>query len=258
MKPSLISMLQAMNMYLIFRLKSHHSRRDGSPFVNLLLIAPLYDNKGVVRYFIGAQVDVNGLIEGGHGLESFERLLAQDRGNARFGGSALNSPQQALSKLSSYWNQDEISTITKHAHMSSGRSGMNTPTLGSSTGRRVLGMGGPDNRNLWPELHLGPSGRLPGVFQNVCSLLIFILKRAAENSLVSACSSCPIPPHNIHIPGTPHPRPSPSQVLRLYCRTLHCPSRSTRGTKRRRRRDCQSFVAESFTFRVTSLRHRIQ
>jgi len=135
--------------------------------VNLLLIAPLYDNKGVVRYFIGAQIDVNGLIEHGQGLDSFERLLAQDRGNARFGGSTLNSPQQALSKLSSYWNQDEVTTITKYAHTSSGRSGMSTPTLGPSTGRRVLGMGAPDNSSLWPELNLGPSGRLPGVFQNV-------------------------------------------------------------------------------------------
>ncbi|KAI7042315.1 hypothetical protein KC352_g46504, partial [Hortaea werneckii] len=27
-------------------------RRDGSPFVNLLMLAPLYDNKGQVRYFL--------------------------------------------------------------------------------------------------------------------------------------------------------------------------------------------------------------
>lgn len=49
-------------------------RRDGSPFMNLLMLAPLYDNKGHVRYFIGCQIDVSSLIEGGRGLESFRDL----------------------------------------------------------------------------------------------------------------------------------------------------------------------------------------
>ena len=55
------------------------SRRDGSPFINLLMCAPLYDNRGVVRYFIGAQVDVSGLVEDGKGIESFEKLLMEER-----------------------------------------------------------------------------------------------------------------------------------------------------------------------------------
>lgn len=141
--------------------------------MNLLLIAPLYDNKGVVRYFIGAQIDVNGLIEGGRGIDSFERLLAQDRGKARFGDSGASlGAQQALSKLSSYWDQDEVDIITKHAHTkgSGVNSGTTTPIFGRSTNRRVLGMGSDlEDKHLWPELHLGPSGRLPGVFQNVSS-----------------------------------------------------------------------------------------
>lgn len=43
------------------------------------MCAPLYDNKGAVRYFIDAQVDVSGLIEAGRGLESFEKLLSEER-----------------------------------------------------------------------------------------------------------------------------------------------------------------------------------
>ncbi|KAI1008006.1 hypothetical protein K3495_g234 [Podosphaera aphanis] len=50
-------------------------RRDGTPFANLLMVSPLYDDKGVVRYFIGAQVDVTGLIQDGLGLDSFRNLL---------------------------------------------------------------------------------------------------------------------------------------------------------------------------------------
>lgn len=50
-------------------------RRDGSPFMNLLMMAPLYDSRGTVRYFIGAQVDVSGLLKEASGLGGLKRLL---------------------------------------------------------------------------------------------------------------------------------------------------------------------------------------
>lgn len=42
-------------------LTNMNSRRDGSPFMNLLQCAPLCDSQGRVKYFIGAQIDVSGL-----------------------------------------------------------------------------------------------------------------------------------------------------------------------------------------------------
>ena len=42
------------------------------------MCAPLFDDKGIVRYFIGAQVDVSGLVEEGRGIESFRALLQSD------------------------------------------------------------------------------------------------------------------------------------------------------------------------------------
>ncbi|KAL8383158.1 hypothetical protein RB595_006763 [Gaeumannomyces hyphopodioides] len=57
-------------------------RRDGSPFMNLLMVAPLYDSRGAVRYFIGAQVDVSGLAKDCVGLESLRRLVDEDEGLA--------------------------------------------------------------------------------------------------------------------------------------------------------------------------------
>ncbi|KAH8652451.1 hypothetical protein BX600DRAFT_516485 [Xylariales sp. PMI_506] len=53
-------------------------RRDGSPFMNLLMCAPLYDSRGNVRYHIGAQVDVSGLVKNCAGLESLERLVERE------------------------------------------------------------------------------------------------------------------------------------------------------------------------------------
>lgn len=38
-------------------------RRDGSPFLNLLMHAPLRDSSGKVRYFLGAQVDISNLAQ---------------------------------------------------------------------------------------------------------------------------------------------------------------------------------------------------
>ncbi|ROW08862.1 hypothetical protein VMCG_02820 [Cytospora schulzeri] len=53
-------------------------RRDGSPFMNLLMCAPLMDSTGTIRYFLGAQIDVSGLAKGCSGLESLRRLVDQN------------------------------------------------------------------------------------------------------------------------------------------------------------------------------------
>ncbi|KAK9419774.1 putative PAC domain-containing protein [Seiridium unicorne] len=53
-------------------------RRDGQPFMNLLMVAPLYDSRGIVRYHIGAQVDVSGLVRDCAGLDSLGRLVERE------------------------------------------------------------------------------------------------------------------------------------------------------------------------------------
>lgn len=58
-------------------------RRDGLPFMNLLMCTPLLDSKGAVRYFLGAQVDVSGLAKDCSGLESLRRLVDQDEEDQR-------------------------------------------------------------------------------------------------------------------------------------------------------------------------------
>jgi PAS domain S-box-containing protein len=140
-------------------------RRDGTPFINLLMIAPLYDNKGRVRYFIGCQIDITNLIEGGRGLESFQRLLAQDRAESRFGGETGKSTMKALTELGTLLSKEEMEAVRRREaeHTESGRT---TPAR-PATARRFIGMDDPLERNLWPPAHYGPSGRLPGVYQNV-------------------------------------------------------------------------------------------
>lgn len=149
------------------------SRQDGSPFLNLLLIAPLYDGKGIIRYFLGAQVDINGLIEEGRGLDSFARLLAQDRSRSSHPVSTIKTPKAALAELSGYLNEQERDAIHHHGAPPQQATDHRTRPAkhaATTTGRRMIGMseGNYDDTVLWPSPHLGPNGRLPGVFQNVC------------------------------------------------------------------------------------------
>lgn len=52
-------------------------RRDGSPFLNLLMVAPLRDSRGTMRYFIGAQVDVSNLAKDCQGFDGLKKMLAE-------------------------------------------------------------------------------------------------------------------------------------------------------------------------------------
>lgn len=161
-------------------------RRDGTPFMNLLLLSPLYDNKGTVRYFLGAQIDVSSLIEDGRGLESFSQLLAQDRSRMGFDGPLDRDPKQALRDLSQLLAEDEAEVLFKPRvqrnsilshHPASIRSASTRATNNRPRSSRViLGMDEVANEaSLWPAASLGSSGRLPGVYQNVSPHLTRVL-----------------------------------------------------------------------------------
>jgi len=90
-------------------------RRDGSPFMNLLMTAPLCDARGVVRYFIGAQVDVTGLVKDCAEMESLERLLdKQSRGETVPDHQQPNPEKNdELRELSEMLNMNELGTIRR-------------------------------------------------------------------------------------------------------------------------------------------------
>lgn len=162
--------------------------------MNLLLIAPLYDNKGKVRYFIGAQIDINGLITGGHGLESFERLLESDRQSARYGDTPPpKTPTAALAELAAVLSDAEMKTVKETRNWRGNSAGAlpappsQAPKEGSK--RRYFGMDDPGDAGLWPAPHLGPNGRLPGVFQNVSSMTPSSIIYPVQHTIS-------IPPHN--------------------------------------------------------------
>lgn len=161
-------------------------RRDGRPFINLLLIAPLHDDKGKVKYNIGAQVDVSGLVEGGRGLDDFERFLYIRQMDKKQQSSKKTADSQRnkkaldkLKELSEMFDLEEsavvqesssrASSMTRDEDTRSGSSARPTPT------RRVFvdsdeEEGEKDDEDskqeqeAWSLGQSGSSGKLPGVY----------------------------------------------------------------------------------------------
>ncbi|KAF5026748.1 hypothetical protein F66182_1167 [Fusarium sp. NRRL 66182] len=92
-------------------------RRDGTPFMNLLMVAPLYDSRGVVRYHLGAQVDVSGLVKECSGLDSLSQLMAQENlDSERYPGEEPVQSQQEYEKdefraLADMFDLTELKTV---------------------------------------------------------------------------------------------------------------------------------------------------
>ncbi|KAI5817131.1 hypothetical protein BZA77DRAFT_343798 [Pyronema omphalodes] len=86
-------------------------RRDGSPFFNLLMVAPLIDSQGQLRYFIGAQVDVTNLLKDMIGLSSAEDQLVDNE-----------VEHDEFQELAELFNDMEINTSKKYGgRLHSGR-----------------------------------------------------------------------------------------------------------------------------------------
>lgn len=94
-----------------------NSRRDGSTFVNLLMIAPLCDARGKIRYHIGAQVDVSGLVKDCTDLESLQRLVDQQQNRHYTADGDLIEVEQdtrdEFQELSEMLNMGELETVRR-------------------------------------------------------------------------------------------------------------------------------------------------
>lgn len=96
-------------------------RRDGSPFMNLLMITPLLDGNGRVRYYLGAQIDTSGLLKDFYGFEHLQNQFDSGDYPGDSDGEADSSPwddedpaEDGLKELSELFNHDELETIRQH------------------------------------------------------------------------------------------------------------------------------------------------
>lgn len=85
--------------------------------MNMLMIAPLCDSRGKIRYFIGAQVDVSGLVKDCTDLESLQQLIKREQNGYSSSGGADVDGQEAkddFQDLSEMLNMAELETVRKH------------------------------------------------------------------------------------------------------------------------------------------------
>lgn len=156
-------------------------RRDGSPFVNLLMVAPLYDSRGVVRYHLGAQVDVSGLVKECSGLESLSRLMHQENPE-QYPGEAPMQPQPSHDKdkfreLAAMFDLSELKTVRESGgalHRTHQENVRDTDSVRANWNkpRLVIQDDAAVNRRLSdpilqePAVSIHAGGRLSGIFQH--------------------------------------------------------------------------------------------
>lgn len=143
--------------------------------MNLLMIAPLCDSRGKIRYFIGAQVDVSGLVKECYDLESLKRLaITSDYENGIIGStkgrSGGDGNKDEFQELSEMLNGQELETVRRfggrmHKEVQEepqdpGRGGGNW-----NKPRLLIGSGSPDRLKSF-KLGGRPSGKLSGVYEN--------------------------------------------------------------------------------------------
>lgn len=157
-------------------------RRDGSPFMNLLMIAPLLDSRGVVRYHIGAQVDVSGLVKSCAGLESLSHVMERESSSDLYG--TQKGEQQQVSEetdsmnefreLAEMFNLAELKTVRESGgvlHRTQQEDVASTERVHNWHRPRLLISDDAtiDRRNSDPILHdidISNSGRLSGVYEH--------------------------------------------------------------------------------------------
>ncbi|TGO82610.1 hypothetical protein BPOR_0792g00020 [Botrytis porri] len=156
------------------------SRRDGSPFMNLLMCAPLCDSRGTIRYFIGAQVDISGLVKECAELESLQRLVAADElAQEREAERAANPdaeleeypappPKDEFQELSEMLNMQELDTVRKwggrmHKETEEENSDSNPQKGNWHKPRLHIKSTSPESSN--PQLGR-ISGKLGGIYEN--------------------------------------------------------------------------------------------
>ena len=136
--------------------------------MNLLMIAPLRDSRGKIRYFIGAQVDVSGLVKDCTDLDCLQQLVQN---------AEAKQPQNPVDEegkddfrgLSEMFNMAELETVRKYGgrmhkeYQEDEPQSSNVQTLQMP---RLLLQDSQGAGDMAAQLHKN-SGKLSGIYQNV-------------------------------------------------------------------------------------------
>lgn len=181
--------------------------------MNLLMMAPLLDSRGNLRYFIGAQIDVSGLVKDSTDLDAFQHMLNQQEGLEE-----QDEPKDEFQELSEMFNHSELDTVRKY---------------GGNMHREHLQDGDDASMQHKPRLLIQdqstydedkpqgpapkPDGRLSGPYKHVSRDIRIISTEMYTNNLeVSYRAASTFSPDLVYIALTTRPRNLAVTVPRPY------------------------------------------
>ena len=142
--------------------------------MNLLMTAPLCDSRGNIRYFIGAQVDVSGLVKECAELQSLQLLLEL----AENGRPVPDVHQPSADKrdehqeLCEMFNMTELSNARKHGGRMHHEIQDDSDNYSMTSQHPRLVLKEPLDSSTMPAR---VSGKLSGVYQNVGPSVLYCL-----------------------------------------------------------------------------------
>jgi PAS domain S-box-containing protein len=184
-------------------------RRDGTPFVNVLLLAPLHDSRGRLKYFLGAQVDATRLVEDGRGVDGFEKYLRRREFDSKQFNLETKEPHQnvldKLRDLGKTFDLEESAAVEDSSHAGASASGskLDIDASRSSYGmtRNIIqeedDLTSSDEEDGYEDMDMDEkawtfsgsttSGRLPGIYQKYVLIraypslkMVFVSHRAKK------------------------------------------------------------------------------
>lgn len=139
--------------------------------MNLLMTSPLKDSRGVIRYFIGAQVDVSGLVKECSDMESLKRLVIKSE-HTESDSEDAPAPEEKVTRdefqeLSEMLNLQELDTVRRwggrmHKESHEENQDSNFKNGNWNKPRLLINSPSPDGfRDVTRS-----SGKLSGIFEN--------------------------------------------------------------------------------------------
>lgn len=158
--------------------------------MNMLMIAPLCDSRGKIRYFIGAQVDVSGLVKDCTDLESLQQLVVREQAEHKdTNGENFDGQQEAkddFQDLSEMLNMAELETVRKFGgrmHREYQEEEVDKPRNGAPhMPRLLLQEPSADDSQIF-DLSSRQSGKLSGIYQNVCVRKLLLKAMKSTNRI---------------------------------------------------------------------------
>jgi len=154
--------------------------------MNLLMIAPLRDSRGTLRYFIGAQVDVSGLAKECAELEALQKMLGGMDSNNEYDDEDENDKKDEFQELSEMLNISELEIVRKYGGRMHREHAAENDDTGTTWHRPRLLLKDPsaeridDNAHSHnhgieqsPPLRQSVHGKLSGVYQHVSIHIYF-------------------------------------------------------------------------------------